>query len=228
MMAEKKGGFSWIIWGLAIGFVVLCVLWVLSIFGVLPLTYTEVKTPRALNEFLDSPKGNMRGIKINGHFLEIGKRPALQILKGYEDYMYLMRPYRQVKKRTRNLTGPEVFDFCTNVTGDDFDDLQSKVVSGKGYTPAWNKKINNQTVELIKTSLFSYLVTGLSGKPIFITQVELAKRLGMDEAKILERIIPVQKSWYSELAASSSMDKPYPSKYTTPMRDELIAWLDER
>lgn len=227
-MVEKKGGFSWIIWILAIGFVALCVLWILSIFGVIPLTYTDIKTPRALNEFLNSPKDNMRGIKINGHFLEIGKRPSLQILKGYEENMFIMRPYRQVKKRTRNLTRPEVFDYCTNISGTDFDDLQSKLTQGEGYTPAWNGKIKNQTVELIKTTMFSYLVTGLNDKPIFITQVELAKRLGMDEAEILKRIIPVQKRWYSEFVASSSMDKPYPTTYTKPIRDELIAWLDER
>ncbi len=214
-------------WVLAIGFVAICVFWIFSMMGLLPLTYVSAKTPRGLEDFLSSPRENMRGIKVNGHFLELGVRPSVQILKDYNDVMFLMRPYREIQLQTRNLTRPEVFDFCTNITGADLEALRAQVLSGKGYTTAWSGKICRQKIELVKATMFSYLVKGLSDKQIFITQVELAKRLNMDDDLILDRLIPAQRQWYSELLSSSAMDKPYPVQYLTPMQDELIKWIDE-
>jgi len=226
-MAEETGKTSRVMWVLGVGFIVVCALWALSIFGVLPLTYTQARTPHELDEFLNSPLDNMRGVKVNGHFIELGKRPSLQILKDYDEYMFIMRPYRQVKLKTRSLTRPEVFDFCTNTTAAGLDELRAKVDKGKGYTQAWTGTLDNQKVEIIKATLFSYLVVGLSDKTIFITQVELAKRLGMDDARILERIIPQQEQWYEQFISSESAGKTYPLKYTLPIRDQLIAWLEE-
>jgi hypothetical protein len=228
IMAEEKGKLSRVMWYLALGFIVACVFWVFSIMGMLPLTYTSVKTPNDLEEFMDSPRDNLRGVKVNGHFLEMGKRPSLQILKDYDEYMFLMRPYRQIQLKTRNLTRPEVHDFCTNITGEGLEELRAKVISRKGYTSAWSGKSNEQKIELIKATMFSYLVVGLSSKPIFITQVDLAKRLGMDDEMIMKRIVTVQRQWYSDLLASQSMDKTYPFTFAIPLKDALIVWLDEQ
>ena len=227
-MAEETGKLVRVIWFLALGIIVACVFWVFSIMGMLPLTYTTAETPNDLEEFLDSPRDNMRGIKINGHFLELGKRPSLQILKKYDEYMFLMRPYRQIQLKTRNLTRPEVHDLCMNITGEGLEELREKVISRKGYTSAWSGNIDEQKIELIKATMFSYLVVGLSSKPVFITQVDLAKRLGMDEALIMKHIVSTQRRWFSELLSSQSMDKAYPCTFTLPLKDELITWLDEQ
>ena len=227
-MAEETGKLTRVMWFLALGFIVACIFWVFSIMGMLPLTYTSVKTPNDLEEFLDSPRDNMRGVKVNGHFLEMGKRPSLQILKDYHEYMFLMRPYRQIQLQTRNLTRAEVHDFCMNITGEGLEELREKVISRKGYTSAWSGSIDGQKIELIKATMFSYLVVGLSDKPIFITQVDLAKRLGMDDKMIMKHIITVQRQWFSELLSTQSMDKPYPITYMIALRDELITWLDEQ
>lgn len=227
-MAEEKGKFSRLIGYVLIGIIIVCVFWVFSIMGLLPLTYTTAKTPSDLEEFLDSPRDNMQGIKINGHFLELGKRPSLQILKDYDEYMFLMRPYRQIQLQTRNLTRPEVHDFCMNITGEGLEELREKVISRKGFTQAWSGSVNGQKIELIKATMFSYLVVGLSSKPIFITQVDLAKRLCMDEARIMRCIVSTQRQWFSELMSSQSMNKTYPCTFTLPLKDELITWLDEQ
>ncbi|HHO75975.1 MAG TPA: hypothetical protein ENN05_06050 [Deltaproteobacteria bacterium] len=224
-MAEEVRKSSRVMWLLGVGFIVLCIFWALSIFGVLPLTYAEVKTPRELELFLNSPKDNMRGVKVNGHFLELGKRPSLQILKGYEDYMFLMRPYRQVMLKSRNMTRSEVFDFCTNINAAGLDDLREKVQEGKGYTPVWGGTIHEKKIEIIKVTLFSYLVVGLSEKAVFLSQVELAGRLGMDDSLILQRIIPVQRQWYEQFMSSEAAGREYPLTYILPMKDQLISWL---
>ena len=227
-MAEEKGKLTRVMWVLVLGIVVACVFWIFSIMGMLPLVYTNVKTPNDLEEFLDSPRDNMRGVKINGHFLEVGKRPSLQILKDYDEYMFIMRPYRQIQLKTRNLTRTEVHEFCMNITGDGLEELRAKVIARKGYTSAWSGTVDGRKIELIKATMFSYLVVGLSSKPIFITQVDLAKRLGMDDAMIMKRIICVQRQWYSDLLASQIMDKTYPITFMMASRDELITWLDEQ
>lgn len=170
----------------------------------------------------------MRGVKVNGHFLEIGKRPSLQILKDYDNPMYLLRPYRQVRLLTRSLTKPEVLDFCTNVSRKDFDGLKAQVESEKGITAAWSGSIEGRNIRIVKATLFSYLVLGLSEKPVFLTQVELAKRFGMKEDLILSRIIPIQQKWYDEFTSNSSSHSPYPVRYIPPIQDELVTWLDDQ
>lgn len=227
-MAEKTEKISRVMWVIALGFVVICVFWVFSIMGILPFGYTNAKTPLDMEEFLDSPRENMRGVKVNGHFLDLGRRRSLQILKDYNDDMFIMRPYREINLQTRNLTRPELFDFCTNITGGELEELRTRVASGKDYTRAWSGTISEQKIELIKATMFSYLALGFTHKPILISQVDLAKRLDIDDEQILKRIIPVQKRWYSVFITSSSMGKTYPLKFTTPMKDELIALLDER
>jgi len=84
-MTERKGRMARILWVLGAGFLALVVVWALSILGAIPLTFTMAMTPAELMKFLDSPRDDMRGIKVNGHFLEIGKRRPLQIVKGYDD-----------------------------------------------------------------------------------------------------------------------------------------------
>ena len=80
----------------------------------------------------------------------------------------------------------------------------------------------------VKASMFSYLVTGLQDSPVFMSQVELARRLGMNEPDILSRLIPVQKRWHEEFLSSESLQTRYPVHYIIPLRDELTAWLSEQ
>lgn len=226
--AGRRAGLSGVAWTAGIVCVVLGALWILSVKGIIPLVYTNADSPEELIEFLESHRDDLRGIKVNGHLLDIGKRPSLQILKGYGKPMYLMRPHRQVRLKTRNLTKPEVLDFCTNINGQAFEDLKSSAASGEGIAAAWEGNIEGRAVRIIKTTLFSYLVYGLSDKPMFINQVELAKRLGMTEELILSHIVPAQHRWYDELGASPFLNYSYPVKYLPPVKDELLAWLSSR
>jgi hypothetical protein len=226
-MADKRKANPIIIGLVAAGFLAIFVLWVLSLMGILslPLTYKNVKTPRDLGAFLDSRRDEMRGLKVNQHLIEIGKRPSMQIIEGYDKIMYQMRPYRQVHFKFRNFTKAEVMDFCTNITADGLEDLRAKIASGKGFTPAWQGKIQGSTVAIVKVTMFSYLVKGLADKPVFMGQVELAKRLGMDDPTILSLIIPAQERWLQGFSTSPSMDSPYPLQFLTNSRDEFIEWL---
>lgn len=224
-MAEQKKKLMRTIWVLGAGFSVVVIVWALSIVGVIPLTFTMAGTPEALIKVLDSPRDDMRGVKINGHFLDIGKRRSLQIVKGYDEVMYLVRPYRQVRVFPRSLTQAELLDFCTNITGAGFDELRSRLESGDQVAAEWEGRIEGKAVRIVKASMFSYLVSGLMERPIFMTQVELAKRLGMAEPHILTRLIPVQKRWYEEFLLSSALQAPYPVHYIIPIEDELTAWL---
>jgi len=185
-MADKRKANPIIIGLVAAGFLAIFVLWVLSVMGMLslPLTYKNLKTPRDLGAFLDSRRDEMRGLKVNQHLIEIGKRPSMQIIEGYDKIMYQMRPYRQVHFKFRNFTKAEVMDFCTNITADGLEDLRAKIASGKGFTPAWQGKIQGSTVAIVKVTMFSYLVTGLADKPVFMGQVELAKRLGINPLRM--------------------------------------------
>lgn len=223
--AGRRAKLAGVAWAAGAVFVVLGTLWLLSVKGVVFLTFTNADSPAGLIGFLESHRDELRGIKVNGHFLDVGKRPSLQILKGYGKPMYLMRPHRQVRLKTRNLTKPEIVDFCTNISGNAFENLKAMAASGKGATVAWTGRIEGKTVRIIKPTLFSYLVYGLSGKPMFITQVELAKRLGMTEDFILSHIIPVQQKWYDELAVSPLFKSSYPVEYLPPVEDELLARL---
>lgn len=224
-MAEQKRKLMRTIWVLGAGFFLIMIVWALSIVGVIPLTFTVVDTPQALIKFLDSPRDDMRGVKVNGHFLNIGKRRSLQIVKGYDEVMYLVRPYRQVRVPSRSLTQAELLDFCTNITGAGFNELRSRLESGDQVPAEWEGRIKDKAIRIVKASMFSYLVSGLKEGPVFMTQVELAKRLGMDESYILTRLIPVQKRWYEEFLSSSSLQAPYPVRYIIPIQDELTAWL---
>lgn len=227
-MDEKPGKLTHVLFYIAFGFVVICVFWIFSIMGVLPFVYTQVKTPQEMESFLDSPRENMRGVKVNGHFLDVGRRRSLQVLKNYNDEMFIIRPYREINLQTRNLTRPELLDFCTNITGDELEELRGNLTAGKDVARTWSGIVSEQKVELIKITMFSYLVLGLSHKPILVSQVDLANKLGMDDEQILTRLIPGQKRWYSEFITSSSMNRAYPFKFTMPMKDGLIAWLQEK
>jgi hypothetical protein len=227
-MAEQKRKLTRVMWGLGAGFLVLMVVWGLSIMGVIPLTFTMARTPAALIKFLDSPRDEMRGVKVNGHFLEIGKRRSLQIVKGYDETMFLMRPYREARVRPRSLTRPELLDFCTNITGSGFHELRSQLESGNPVPTEWQGKVQGRIVRVVKASMFSYFISGLQERPVFMTQVELAKRLGMSEPHILSRLIPVQRRWHQEFIASESLQTPYPVHYAIPLQDELAAWLGEQ
>lgn len=227
-MAEHTGKLARIAWMMGMAFVAVVVVWALSIIGAVPLTFRLAMTPAELEKFLDSPRDDMRGIKVNGHFLDIGKRRPLQIVKGYEETMYLMRPHRDVRAQPRNLTRPEVLDFCTNITGHGFHELRSRVESDTPPSAEWQGAVKGRPLRIVKASMFGYLITGLHDSPIFMTQVELARRLGMDEALILSRLIPAQERWYEEFTSSGSQDTRYPLQYIIPMDDELTAWLGEQ
>ena len=63
-------------------------------------------------------------------------------------------------------------------------------------------------------------------KPAMFAQVELAKRLGMSDAEILSRIIPVQQTWLKSLEASSA--RPIPECVLPEVPDRIVAWLNAR
>lgn len=190
-----------------------------------PLTYTNLKTPKELLVFLESRRQDMQAIKVNRHMLEIGKRPSLQVLKGYNHVMYQMRPYRQINLKFRNFTKAELMDFCTNITADSLENLRASIASGKGFSPVWKGTIKGRKVEIVRVTQFSYMVTGMSDKPLFMGQVELAKRLGMDDAIVLSSLISLQDSWLEKFKSDVSMDKPYPVVFLGDSRDNLIEWL---
>ena len=192
---------------------------------ILPLSYTNLKTPKELLVFLESRRQDMQAIKVNRHMLEIGKRPSLQVLKGYNHVMYQMRPYRQINLKFRNFTKAELMDFCTNITADSLENLRASIASGKGFSPVWKGTIKGRKVEIVRVTQFSYMVTGMSDKPLFMGQVELAKRLGMDDAIVLSSLISLQDSWLEKFKSDVSMDKPYPVGFLGDSRDNLIEWL---
>lgn len=190
-----------------------------------PLTYTNLKTPRELLAFLESRRQDMQAIKVNRHMLEVGKRPSLQVLKGYNHVMYQMRPYRQINLKFRNVTKAELMDFCTNITADGLENLRASIASGTGFSPVWKGAIKGRTVEIVRVTQFSYLVVGLADKPLSMGQVDLAKRLGMDDATVLSSLIPLQDSWLEKFKSDVSMDKPFPVVFLGSSPDSLIEWL---
>lgn len=224
-MTEKKTALNVVLVLAGVALIGFLLLRFTSSSGIFPFMYTEARTPREMLEFLDSRTAHVKGIRVNGHLLEIGKRPSLQVLRGYGQVMYLVRPYRQVNYKYRNFTRAEVMDLCSTRTGNSFEDLRASMESGKGYTPAWKGKIRGSDITLVRVGLFSYLVTGLAEKPLFMGQVELAKRLGMNDPTVLQLVIPAQDRWLEDFKASSSMDMTYPVQLPGKNRDELIAWL---
>jgi hypothetical protein len=195
---------------------------------ILPFTYTNIKNPKELLDFLESRRQDLKAINVNQHILEIGKRPSLQILMGYNHVMYQMRPYRQINLKFRNFTKAELMDFCTNITPDRLESLKASISSGTGYSAAWKGAVNGHKIEIIRVTLFSYLVTGLAERPLFIGQVELAKRLGMDDAAVLRNLIPLQDNWLERFKSDASMNKPYPVSFSGDSHDNLIEWLGNR
>lgn len=226
-MVEKNSKLNRLWWIPGVLIILFCFLWVLSIFGLFPLTYSVAKTPAALNEFLVSPRDDMRGIKVNRHFLEIGKRPSMQILKGYDEHMYLVRPYRGTSLRPRNMTKPEVMDRCITLSGQELEDFRAKLDTSMDLKSDWEGAVEGNPIKIFKAGDFNYIVIGLNIKPIFIAQLELAKRLGMEENVILSRIIPVQNRWYQNLLSSPAMEAGFPISSTQAEKDELFDWLDE-
>lgn len=194
-------------------------------FGAHSFMYEHAQSPRMLSDFLDSPAANARGVKVNGHLLEIGKRPSLQVVRGYGRVMYQLRPYRQVNFKYRSFTKAEVMDFCSTITGEGFLGLRSSLEAGSGFTPAWKGKIGGRDVMVVKATHFSYLVTGLADKPLFLGQVELAKRLGMSDETVLSLIVPPQDRWLEILRSSQAMNASYPVQIAYGEGDALIAWL---
>lgn len=221
-MADKKT--MWVIVFIVI-LTVLVVLFILSLKGYIPLTYKEAETLKGLMEFLDSPRDDMRNIKVNAHLVEIGKRRSLQILPGYRGVLYQVRPYRQIQYKPRNMTRAEIVDMCINIAGPDLDTLKAEAATGR-ITPAWKGRVSGSPVQIYRATMFTYVVSGLTEKPIFIAQVELAKRLGMPDDEILSRIIPIQMQWY--LGLGSFMDKSFPYTYMPNYPDILIVWMNEK
>lgn len=209
-MAERR-----ILWMavVIVGFVGLAVLFLLSLKGLVPLTYRQVDSVDEFLAFLDSPRDDMRGIKVNGHFLEIGKRRALQILPGYRGVLYQMRPYRQIQYKARNLTRAEIVDMCFTISSADLAALRGKI---DGIAPVWTGTHASATIRIYRATLFTYVVTGLGAKPIYIAQVELAKRLGMSANEIIAQIVPIQEAWLQSFTKKAAPPQ---------VPDALIAWL---
>jgi len=193
--------------------------------GAFPFAVTEARTPRELMTFLESETAQVKGIKVNGHLLEIGKRPSLQIVRGYNQVMYQMRPYHQVNYKYRNFTKAEVVDFCIHTTGSAFDDLRKLIDSGGGYTPAWKGKIRGKETTIVPVTMFTYFIIGLAEKPLFWGQVELAKRLGMNDIAVLKMIIPDQERWLDEFRENKTMKRAFSEKSSAEWKDVLIEWL---
>ena len=81
-MAERRAALNVALVLVGMALVVYLMLRVASSTGMFPFTYTEIRTPRGLLEFLDSRTAHVKGVRVNGHHLEIGKRPSLQVLRG--------------------------------------------------------------------------------------------------------------------------------------------------
>jgi len=210
---------------IALALLMLLIVWTIALKGLLPFSYVHARSPRDLLLFLDSRRQDVRGVSANRHILEIGKRPSLQVIKGYDKVMYLMRPFHQINFKFRNFTKAEILDFCTNITGDDLDNLRSDVAARKDVSPVWKGSIEGKELAIIRVTQFSYIVTGLADKPLFMAQIELAKRLGMDDATVLKLLIPAQDRWLEKFMADSSFKKHYPVQFQGSTPDELIDWL---
>lgn len=224
-MAEERKTFAVVLVIIALFFAGLFALWLFSIRGGIALTYTEVHRPTELMSFLDSRRQDIRGVKVNTHLLEIGKRPSLQIVRGYGQVMYLVRPYRQANLKFRNFTKAEVMDFCTNITDGAFQGLRSSMTSAPGPSPVWKGTHKGMNLLIVRVSRFTYLVAGLADRPVFMGQVELAKRLGMDNEKVLSAIIPAQDRWLEEFRSSPAFRASYPVQPFGDDQDQLIDWL---
>ncbi len=197
---------------------------VLSLMGILPITFQKVDTVGGLEKFMNSPRDDMRALSVNGHMLELGKRPALQILKDYDEHFYQMRPYRKVNVSARKLTRYEVWDYCNNVTGSEIDQLRVAVDAGKVQNPLWQ----DGKLQIYRVSLFNYLVTGLSEHTLYMPQVELAQRMGMSDQDILRLVVPAQKRWHQVYVSQLQPDQVLPVVFKPMLRDELINWLNGR
>jgi len=208
--------------GVVVGFLVILSLWYASIKGYIPITYKDIKTRHEFIKFLDSPRDDMRGIKINQHLLNIGKRPSLQILGDFERPFYLVRPYRKINLIPVNMTKAEVIDFCLNISGDEFNTLKDRVNSKKDIGPVWRGRVKDYNIEIVRITSFNYFVYGLKNRPLFVSQVELSKKLGMTDREIIGRIIPIQDQWYAGFVSTLDISSPL----RQPSRDELIAWLE--
>lgn len=224
-MTDKRKNIAAFFLIVASGLIGIFSLVVVSCDWIPPLTYTNLKSPKGLLEFLESRRQDIQAIKVNRHILEIGKRPSLQVLKGYDHVMYQMRPYHQINLKYRNFTKAELMDFCTNITADGLERLRATIASGTGFSPAWKGAIKGRKVEIIRVSQFSYLVAGLADKPLFMGQVDLAKRLGMDDATVLRTLIPLQDAWLEKFKSDVSIDKSYPMVFLGNSPDNLIEWL---
>jgi hypothetical protein len=224
-MAEGRKG---PVWGLALLGLVAVALWAAraeAMGGLVRLFGTTAATPAELLEFLESPRADTRGIRVNGHVLEIGKRPSMQVLQGYPGIMYQMRPYRQANLMYRNCTKPEVVDFCTGITGRAYGDLRRYVGAQGGPAPVWKGTMKKVPVTLWRVTRFTYLADGLAGKHVFMGQAELAKRLGMDDEQVMKTIVPAQDRWLQELRKGPDMRRFVPVQEAGPVKDELVAWL---
>ncbi len=227
-MAEKRTALRLVLALIGMVFVGFVLLRVTSSIGFFPFAYTMASTPRELLEFLESRTAHVKGIKVNGHLLEIGKRPSLQVIRGYGQVMYQMRPYRQVSYKYRNLTLAEVMDFCFNINNDSLEELRSAVDSGSGYKTAWKGNVMGKDIVVVRVTRFTYLITGLANKALFMGQVELAKRLGMSDQTILKVLIPVQYRWLDGVKSLPSIDSPFRDQSPDNVEDAFIEWLSEK
>jgi hypothetical protein len=224
-MPEQKSSKAAVVAVLAAVLAGFAILWWVLVMGVLPLTYANARTPRELLAFLDSRRQDIQTIRVDRHLLEVGKRPSLQILRGYDKVMYQVRPHRQIHLKYRNFTRPEVMDYCTNITGDGVEELRSGLLEGKDTSPVWKGSYRGKDVSLVRVTQFTYFVMGIADKPLFMGQVELAKRLGMSDPEVLRLIIPVQERWLDKFVADTVLKASYPVQYSENNPDELVEWL---
>lgn len=169
----------------------------------------------------------MRVVAADGHVLQVGKRPSLQVVRGYGRVMYMVRPKGNVQLKYRSLTMSELMDFCSNITGEDFARLRSEVDAGAAPGALWKGVAGGTKIELYRVTSFTYLVTGLAPRALFFGQVELAGLLGMDGASILSRLVPVQDRWMEAFTRSPVFNAAFPSRFPSKEPDALVEWIVE-
>jgi hypothetical protein len=83
-------------------------------------------------------------------------------------------------------------------------------------------------VTLWRVTRITYLADGLAGKHVFMGQVELAKRLGMEDDEVMKTIVPAQERWLQEFRKGPDMRRFVPVQELRPVKDELVVWLQAR
>jgi len=105
--------------------------------------------------------------------------------------------------------------------------LRKLIESGGGYTPAWKGRIRGKETAIVPVTMYTYFIIGLAEKPLFMGQVELAKRLGMENDFILANLIKAQDQWIIDIKGNSSLYGSFINNSSRNEKDILIQWLEK-